>query len=172
MLMREIALHDTCEQDDGGIEGFGWTAYDTRLGGTQTIHDSQGHVDITTDFVKTKGGNSWGVQVRGSLRRGAPSSVKTAIVFHVAHEKTEDNSEKGLQCMGASTRARAARDDADITCHGYDPALRDFKIDVIGDAGNSVVEGPVVAATRVPERSIWKAKCKSGNAYPVLRVGS
>ncbi|KAK7751926.1 hypothetical protein SLS62_006069 [Diatrype stigma] len=158
MLMRAAALHDTCEQDDDSIEGFGWTAYDTRFGGTQTIHDSQGHVDITTDFVKTKDGNSWGIQVRGSLRPDAPSSVKTAIVFHVAHEKTEGDSGKSLRCMGSGTKVGAARDDVDIACYGYDPALGDFKFNVIGASSNGVVEGPVVAATGVPERSIWKAK--------------
>ncbi|KAK6196493.1 CDC27 protein [Pestalotiopsis sp. IQ-011] len=55
-------LRDTCEQDDG-MEGYGWTQYDTRVGGSQTIHDSNLQIDLTTDFFKTSDGLSWGIDI-------------------------------------------------------------------------------------------------------------
>ena len=154
---RDIALHDTCEQDDG-VDGFGWTAYDTRLGGSQTIRDAQGHVDIRTDFIKTKDGHSWGVRVTGSLRPGAPDGVKTAVVFHIAHENAESDDSKAMKCM----KSGAGRNDAGAfgaACYGEDPELGNFELYVVGDDGNQVVEGVSVKSMEVPEDEIWKAKC-------------
>lgn len=154
-----VALHDTCEQDDG-VDGFGWTTYDTRLGGSQTIRDGQGYVDITTDFIKTKDGNSWGVRVTGSLRSGAPQGVKTAVVFHVALEKSQSDDNKKLKCMNG----QAVRSDDrafGAACYGNDPLLGEFELYISGDDDNKVVEGTSVKSMDVPEDEIWKAKCES-----------
>ncbi len=140
------------------MEGYGWTMYDTRSGGSQTIHDARGHVDVKTDFAKTADGNSWGVQVGGSLRPGAPrSGVKTAVVFHLAHEKAGRNSTKALECVKGDPGGNATRA-AEASCYGKDPALGPFEFYVIGDDDNEIVEGPAVRGLQVSEDSIWKAK--------------
>ena len=76
----DTALRDTCEQDDG-VDGFGWTAYDARVGGSQTIRDGAGHVEIGTDFVKTEDGTLWELdgRRRGPLDRGKLESNEDVL---------------------------------------------------------------------------------------------
>ncbi|KAF2269219.1 glycoside hydrolase [Lojkania enalia] len=84
----EQNLRHTCEQNDG-LAGYGWTAYDTRHGGTQTINDTRNMVDLTTEFVKLYEGQSagnWGLRIRGTPRKDAPDDLKTSMVFYVAME--------------------------------------------------------------------------------------
>ncbi|RYP63256.1 hypothetical protein DL769_007019 [Monosporascus sp. CRB-8-3] len=149
-------LHDTCEQDDG-MEGYGWTMYDTRIGGSQTIHDGPGHVDITTDFIKLEDEESWGVQVSARMRLDAPDHVKTAVVFHVALEKAENSNAKTLKCTNAKSEG-AGRGINATACYGTDPALGSFELHVVGDASNRLVEGPAVKSLQVSEDKIWQAK--------------
>ena len=101
--------------------------------------------------------------------------MKTAIIFHVALEKTGSNSTaKSLQCMKRSEEGKAARtteatQTADITCYGKDPVLEEFELYVIGDTNNKLIEGPVVGAAQVPEDSIWKAKCELDDLNKVMK---
>lgn len=148
------------------MEGFGWTVYDTRFGGSQTIHDDAGHVDVKTDFMKTKDGNSWAVQVSGSLRPGAPDGVETAVVFHVALENSAGNDTKAIKCMEDETGRHDARS-FDTACYGEDPALGTFEFYIIGDANNEVVEGVSVKSMQVSEDMIWKAKCATYNRISI-----
>ena len=151
------------------MEGFGWTMYDTRFGGSQTIHDDAGHVDVKTDYMKTKDGNSWAVQVSGSLRPGAPDGVETAVVFHVALENSASDDTKAIKCM-KDKEDKAGRHDArgfGTACYGEDPALGTFEFYVIGDANNEVVEGVSVKSMQVSEDMIWKAKCASYNRISI-----
>ncbi|KAI0019216.1 glycoside hydrolase family 63 protein [Xylariomycetidae sp. FL0641] len=150
-------LHDTCEQDDG-LEGYGWTKYDTRFGGSQTIHDSPGHVDIDTAFVKTNDGDSWGVRINASIRPDAPESVKTAIIFHIAQEKTQNSTAKALECSSGSERKGGLPMVA--YCNGADPALGKFQLqlEVLDDPGHGLVENIAVRSLVVPEEKIWQAK--------------
>lgn len=100
--------------------------------------------------------------------------MKTAIIFHVALEKTGSNSTaKSLQCMKRSEEGKAARtteatQTADITCYGKNPVLEEFELYVIGDTNNKLIEGPVVGAAQVPEDSIWKAKCELDDLAKVM----
>ncbi|RYO78839.1 hypothetical protein DL766_006804 [Monosporascus sp. MC13-8B] len=149
-------LHDTCEQDDG-IEGYGWTMYDARIGGSQTIHDSPGHVDITTHFIKSEDEESWGVQVSARMRPDAPDRVKTAVVFHVALEKAANSDAKSLNCTNAKSEGAGKGIDA-TACYGTDPALGSFEFHVVGDASNRLVEGPAVKSSQVSEDEVWQAK--------------
>ncbi|KAF2709350.1 glycoside hydrolase family 63 protein [Pleomassaria siparia CBS 279.74] len=72
------------------IAGWGWTTYDSRTGGSQTIHDVNNTIDITTEFVKKYEGQSagnWALRVRGSPRKDAKSRLRTTVVFYVGMEK-------------------------------------------------------------------------------------
>lgn len=62
------ALRDTCEQNDG-MQSYRLTAYDTRVGWSQTLHDQYLHIDLTTDFLKTQDGDSWAIRVSCVLSR-------------------------------------------------------------------------------------------------------
>ncbi|KAF7508559.1 hypothetical protein GJ744_009108 [Endocarpon pusillum] len=44
-------LRHTCEQDEG-MAGYGWTAYDVRSGGMQIVNDTGSRLDLITHFAK------------------------------------------------------------------------------------------------------------------------
>jgi len=142
------------------MQGYGWTAYDTRIGGSQTIHDQELYVDLTTDFFKSEGGDAWGVRVTGTQRSGAPSDVKTTIVLHVAMEKAAGNNgtDRPLACEHKDHRSKRNGDNTEATCHGEAPGLGSFRLSIVGDANNKVTHGTSVKSVQVPEEKIWQAK--------------
>ncbi|CAK7244989.1 MAG: Processing alpha glucosidase I [Sporothrix thermara] len=130
----------TCEQNEG-MEGYGWDEYDTRLGGTQTIHDKFNNIDITTSFVKVPGGahgGSWGARIKGVPRpkpateNDPDTSVKTMVVFYLAQE------EEGAQ-ISVKDVSGADWDEqgfsGDITFEGASTGLGDFKVVVTKGKG-------------------------------------
>lgn len=150
-----VDLRDTCEQDDG-MEGYGWTQYDTRVGGSQTIHDSNLQIDLTTNFFKTSDGLSWGVRVFGAPRPGALADLKTALIWHVAVEKAESlTDQRNLKCSSAEGAM------AGTSCTGTVPRLGSFELQLrkAGDAESKGFEDSAIRSVTVPEEKIWKAKC-------------
>jgi mannosyl-oligosaccharide glucosidase len=161
------ALRDTCEQDDG-MQGYGWTLYDDRAGGSQIFHDSQLHMDITTDFTRSKDGMSWGVRVVGTPRADAPTKVKTALIFHTALEQAAELATKSITCSpGAHTKDHPRNVEA--SCNGTDPALGLFEFFVLGDDKNHLAEATSIESLTAPEDKIWQAKGEPPRAY-VLRI--
>ncbi|KAM0808066.1 hypothetical protein AB5N19_08407 [Seiridium cardinale] len=144
-------LRDTCEQSDG-MEGYGWTAYDVRIGGSQTMHDSTLQLDLKTDFFKTKDGESWTVRVTGTPRSGAPTDLKTALIFHVAVENAEN-----------ATEQRAVRCDHNpkgpgVACMGRVPELGDIDFFHVWDSSSKLALSPAIKSLTVSEDRIWQAK--------------
>ncbi|KAJ0121877.1 hypothetical protein J7T55_002386 [Diaporthe amygdali] len=138
-----------------GMEGYGWTLYDTRTGGSQTIHDSVLHLDLTTEFFKSDDGLSWSARVKGVPRADAPASPKTALIFHAALENAETlPADKTLKCTNdASTGA-----DESVKCTGAVPELGSVDLHQIGDAQNKIIQGPAVKSVSMAEDKIWQAK--------------
>ncbi|KAI0140004.1 glycoside hydrolase family 63 protein [Hypoxylon sp. NC0597] len=149
-------LRDTCEQDDD-IQGYGWTLYDTRVGGSQTIHDKDLHIDLSTSFLKTEDGKSWTVHVTGTPRLDAPHDVRTTVIFHTAVEKADSNGPKTLTCTRRDEKL-VTQKNAEATCYGEVSALGFFEFDVIGDSQNNVVHYASVKSLNVSEDKIWQAK--------------
>lgn len=150
-----VDLRDTCEQDDG-MEGYGWTQYDTRVGGSQTIHDSNLQIDLTTEFFKTSDGLSWGVRVSGVPRPGAPADLKTALIWHIAIEKAETlTNKRNLECSSAEGAMAGA------SCTGTVPGLGSFELQLreAGDVESKGLEDSAIRSVTVTEDKIWKAKC-------------
>lgn len=136
------------------MEGYGWTMYDTRMGGSQTIHDSTLHLDLTTEFFKTSDGLSWSARVKGVPRPDAPRNLKTTLIFHVALE--------GAQ---VATDQRFARCDNDkngkftgFRCAAMVPEFGPVDIYQLDHPSNKIVHGPAVKSLTVPEDKIWQAK--------------
>lgn len=117
-------------------------------------------MDVTTSFIKTPDGKSWGVRVDGAPKRRA---TKTAVIFHLALEDMPDPSAaesptKYVRCEPADTPA--GNDQVIAVCTGEDPSLGGFEIQVINVAQGNIVEGPAIKSIQVPESSTWQAKCK------------
>jgi mannosyl-oligosaccharide glucosidase len=151
-------LRDTCEQEDG-VKGYGWTAYDPRVGGTQVIHDHELQVDLTTDFVKSGDGQGWSVKVTGTPRPGAPANAKTTLIFHIALQGTAgwDPKTKGLSCahLNKGTGHSLA---FGASCHGQDPRLGPFDLVISTDSRENIIHRTAVKSANIPEDQIWQAK--------------
>jgi len=145
-------VRDTCEQDDG-MQGYGWSFYDTRFGGSQTIHDTKLEVDIDTDFIKSDDGNSWAVRITGTPRANAVN-VKTSVILHFALEEAGSDHSKTLSCHDTAKD----QDEAVAICQGDVHGLGNFEMQVLGDANNKRLHDPAVRSLRVPEDKIWQAK--------------
>ncbi|KAK0712122.1 glycoside hydrolase [Lasiosphaeris hirsuta] len=146
-------LRDTCEQDDG-MQGYGWTFYDTRLGGSQTIHDTQLQVDLDTGFIKSEDGKSWAVRITGTPKAGA-ANVKTSLIVHAAVEMEAFSLPKSLGCENQSRRGGGV----EALCRGEIAELGHFEFQVLGDAQNKAVHDTSVnSVAGVDEDEIWKAK--------------
>ncbi|KUI59419.1 hypothetical protein VP1G_06690 [Cytospora mali] len=149
-------IRDTCEQNDG-IKGHGWTMYDPRVGGSQVVHDEELGIDLTTDFLKTEDGQGWTVRVAGEPRPGAPTNVKTSIVFHLALEGMGSLEKKSLYCehLNQGTGHSLA---FGTTCHGQDPKLGAFDLVVFADSEENTIHRTAVKSVHVSEDEMWQAK--------------
>lgn len=140
------------------MKAYGWTAYDPRAGGSQLIQDARLNLDIRTEFVKNEDGSAWAVRVLGEPRPGAAgvAGVKTALIFHIAHESAVGSNTKSLQCErldgGKGHRISGAR------CAGKDPNLGDFEFRVNANPKDNKIRFKAIRSLSVDEDRIWKAK--------------
>jgi mannosyl-oligosaccharide glucosidase len=142
---------------------YGWTSYDTREGGTQTIEDVQNKVDITTEFIKKSEGPSagnWALRIRGMPRKDAPTDLKTAVVFYVGMESMDTCT----KCKLESSEQTGAEEDTSI--HAVNlwiehPQLGTAGIHIpasVGESGRH--EAMVVKSIKVSEDKLWRANSK------------
>ncbi|KAK4230018.1 hypothetical protein QBC38DRAFT_496954 [Podospora fimiseda] len=138
-------LRDTCEQNDG-MQGYGWLYYDTRVGGSQLIHDEKLGIDLTTDFIKSTNGGSWAVGVRGDPKSQSPNA-KTSVIFHVAVEEE-----------GRTIVCQRGLKESEATCRGNLVGLGEFEFRVLGDHENKSLHSTVIHSLQVSEDKLWQAK--------------
>ena len=141
---------------------YGWTTYDAKIGGSQTIRDEELGVDLTIDFIKSMAGENWGIGVSGVPRPGRWRSPKIAVMFHIALEQMQvgrlEEETKSLVCE--TDDAMYGADWVISKCNGADPILGKFDIAILGDRKNKVLHGPAIKSTHVSEDKIWQAKCE------------
>ncbi|KAK4165149.1 glycoside hydrolase [Cladorrhinum sp. PSN259] len=141
-------LRDTCEQNDG-MQGYGWSFYDTRVGGSQLIHDEKLEIDLTTDFLKSADGASWAVRVRGAPRSRS-SNVKTSVIFHV----TVEEEGKVIICEDGTRGSN----ESEAFCRGKLSALGNFEFKVLADQENKALHDTAMNSLQVSEDMLWQAK--------------
>lgn len=150
---------------------YGWTSYDTREGGTQTIEDVQNKIDITTEFIKKSEGPSagnWALRIRGTPRKDAPADLKTTVVFYVGMESFDTCT----KCKLESSEQVGAEEDTSI--HAVNlwmehPQLGTAGMHIPASVGeNGRHEAMVVKSMNVSEDKLWRANSKLGltNAHP------
>ncbi|KAF2642248.1 glycoside hydrolase [Massarina eburnea CBS 473.64] len=162
LLGGEQDLRHTCEASDG-MASYGWSAYDARRGGIQTIEDKGNSIDMTTSFVKKtegQGAGNWALRVAGKPRKNARAGMKTRVVFYVAME----NMDKCKECKLEAHATQQGNDQnvESINIHSEHPALgtaeiripRPFDVDGNGKPGDTVVK-----SMNVPKGEyLWRAK--------------
>jgi mannosyl-oligosaccharide glucosidase len=146
-----------------GMAKYGWTAYDTREGGTQTIEDVQNKIDITTEFIKKSEGQSagnWALRIRGTPRKDAPADIKTSVVFYVGMESME----ACPKCKLVASEQLGPEEDTSIHAANLwieHPQLGTAGLHIpasVGESGRH--EAMVVKSLNVSDDKLWQARCK------------
>lgn len=161
------ALRHTCEIADN-MSSYGWTTYDTRHGGSQTIQDQGNSIDITTEFVKRHEGpnaGNWGLRIRGTPREDAKPGTKMRVVFYVGMEQDLDKCE---DCqLDAVATNQGQGDDLyveTVDIHMKHPELGTAEIRIPSPrfmSGSGKLDDMVVKSVKVPNTSpLWKTKCE------------
>jgi mannosyl-oligosaccharide glucosidase len=146
-----------------GMARYGWTAYDTRDGGAQTIEDVQNKIDITTEFIKKSDGPSsgnWGLRIRGTPRKDAPADLTTSVVFYV-----------GMESMDTCTKCKLVSSaqvgpEEDTSVHAANFWIEHPQLGVSGihmpasvqDSGRH--EAMSIKSMNVSENQLWQARSK------------
>lgn len=162
ILTNLAALRHECNQDDS-MAAYGWSLYDPRVGGSQTLQDAGNAIDITTELLKDPGdsphGGNWGVRVRGRPRAGAPSSLRTKMVFYFGLESPQSDG-KGKK---DDAKCEAATAGGDVECIATTEKLGKFRLQVLrGDENPGRADGPTfVHSLTVPGEDVWTAKGES-----------
>lgn len=167
-------LRHTCEQDDG-MAGYGWTAYDVRKGGMQIINDTGNKVDLVTLFAKVpddEGVGKWGLRVKGSLRANSREYQKTTMIFYLGSE----DSNSRIRCTKGNSIDSSEND---VVCSGTMAGSRSFKLRFPGhrEDSDSLLRTSVTSLT-VPVDNIWQAKSiftnqlKSDDSYEGMIAGN
>jgi mannosyl-oligosaccharide glucosidase len=150
-------LRHTCEQSDG-MAGYGWSAYDGRNGGTQTIADPANSVVITTEFIKTSNSpdrGNWAARVRGKPSAGAGQNWNLTAVLYFAMDGDRDtNTPSHLSCKTESVSAP----DLVVQCEGSAPVLDRFKLDIPKHPKQPGLNQIKLHSLTVSNDDLWKAK--------------
>jgi mannosyl-oligosaccharide glucosidase len=161
------------------MSSYGWTAYDTRHGGTQLIQDQGNSINITTELVKKFDGPSagnWGLRVRGTPREDAKLGAKMRVVFYVGMEEMD---KCGKECqLDAVATNQGQGDDLyveTVDIHMKHPELGVAEIRLPSPrfmSGGGKLDDMVVKSVKAPKTSpLWKTKCECGHCSPPLVTG-
>ncbi len=154
ILAKPQDLRHTCEQDEG-MAGYGWTAYDVRKGGMQIVNDTGNKLDLITQFAKASDderSGKWGLRVKGIPRANARDQQKTTLIFYLGSE----DSNSSIECTeGHKTKPS----NSDVVCDGTTVGLRNFKVQIRDyRADSDSLQRTSVKSLTVPVDTIWQAK--------------
>jgi len=172
----------TCEQHEG-MAGYGWDAYDPRIGGVQVVHDKGHGLDLETSFVKfDEGTGGWAARIKGTIRddaepgagsQGGTHQLKTAVWFSVTLD--------GIGSIAPKNAAEHAEFgyEGEVEFNGNSADLGDFKLRITEPESNShpvasheayqskPLDRTLVNSFQIAEENIWQTK---GMLYSSLRT--
>jgi len=151
------------------MKGYGWESYDPRWGGTQVIHDTENHVDITTDLVKFPeigaNGGSWAVRVKGNVAKGFSPRTQITTIFYLGLEGM-----KMLDLQPVDGKNIQLGFEKDLVFKGRTDQLGPFTVKITHGKGShpesahsaasqDPLENTRVSSLKVPNEALWQAKC-------------
>jgi mannosyl-oligosaccharide glucosidase len=147
-------LRHTCEQDEG-MAGYGWTAYDVRKGGTHLVNDTGNKLDLISQFAKVSDdehSGKWGLRIKGIPRVNALDHQKTTVIFYLG---SEDSSSR-IEC---TEEHKINPSNSDVVCDGTTVGLRNFRLQIPDHRADSdSLQRTSVKSLTVPADTIWQAK--------------
>lgn len=154
-------IRHACDTGDD-MKGYGWERYDPRAGGTQVFHDTEQHLELTTEFVKNKEGNAWAIRVKGVPHELPDGSDRvTSIVFYAGLEGSGN-----LNLLNSEDQKGIS---GDLKLKGKSPELGNFDL-LITEGNNKHPKSSHELAQmrpadrarhislKVPDDNVWKAR--------------
>lgn len=81
-------IRHACDTNDQ-MQGYGWERFDPRTGGVQVFHDTEQHLELTTEFIKNAEGTAWAIRVKGAPEKFSDGRNRmTTIAFYAGLEGT------------------------------------------------------------------------------------
>ena len=143
-------LRHTCEQADH-MRGYGWTEYDVRHGGMQTLHDAENGLDMETSLVmpeRDEQRGSWAARVKVSPAAGTDKAINSTIILYIGLGTSHLTPPSALKCKVSSGIVR---------CVGSTPRIGDFQLSMSRVGVGSSVD---VWGSSVSDDNVWQAKGK------------
>jgi mannosyl-oligosaccharide glucosidase len=142
------------------MAGYGWSNYDPRTGGSQTIEDTKAKLTLTTELVKkTDGavGPEWSLRIRGLPKS---ESQNTMLVFYMGSEKELHVDDTVLGCTNKANHNRTGET---IRLWGYNDGLGSFELLVqpprsTKPTGKAPQHLTSVTSMFVAASTVWRAK--------------
>jgi mannosyl-oligosaccharide glucosidase len=143
--------------------GYGWTNYDPRTGGSQTIEDTQGNLRLTTELLKNPAGAvaaDWNLRIRGVPITNS-QNLRTIAIFYIGSE-TELYANDTI--LGCTNDLKQNRSGEIITLWGYTASLGSFELLLQAPRSSrpndqhAPLHKMSVASMIVPATTVWKAK--------------
>ena len=142
-----------CEQDEG-LAGYGWTAYDVRKGGTHIVNDTGNKPDLTTHFVKTsddENNGKWDSRVGARPRTNGHGRQKTTVILYLRVEESGSI----VEC---NDEPKSTASKTNIVCHGMTAGLENYGMQLSDKTADSVSNWTSIRSVTVPVDTIWQAK--------------
>ncbi|KAK3687021.1 Processing alpha glucosidase I [Vermiconidia calcicola] len=141
-------LRHTCEQADH-MRGYGWTEYDVRHGGMQTLHDAENGLDMETSLVmpeRDEQRGSWAARIKVSPAAGTDKAINSTIILYIGLGTPHLTPPSALNCEVSSGIVR---------CVGSTPRIGDFQLSMSRVGVGSSVD---VWGSSVSDDNVWQAK--------------
>jgi mannosyl-oligosaccharide glucosidase len=143
--------------------GYGWTNYDPRTGGSQTIEDTKGNLRLTTELFKKPDGAAgadWNLRIRG-VPITESQNPQTIAVIYVGSETELYANDAILECTNTLNQNRSGET---IRVWGYTEDLGSFELLLQSPRSSKPNDqrAPLhkisVASMTIPSTTIWHAK--------------
>jgi len=129
-------LRHTCEQDEG-MAGYGWTAYDVRKGGTHIVNDTGNKLDLITHFVKASDDEKhgkWGLRVSARPRADGHDRQKSTMILYLGVEESTSTVECDKEHKTTASKTN-------VVCHGTTAGLGNFELQFSDNTADSYLIG-------------------------------
>lgn len=155
------------EQGDN-MKKANWVSYDPRTGGRQIIDDTDCHVTLTIDFVKSKDGLSWGAKVLVKPHPGY-ENARTGLVWYSGLEGEVEGEALGYFHLENPKEPRGYK--GSVILRGISEDLGAFDMEIT--AGPATNRAPSTkrlrhldmdprrahhCSLRVPDDNVWRAR--------------
>lgn len=150
------------EQGDK-LDKYGWIWYDPRIGGRETIRDSESNLQLNFTFVKSHSGENWAVQVEGDLIDKNKEAAHSIVIYMKQNGKEDSSCYLNQNDIFTKNRNELSFTGFSNELKGYTIKLADENSKFYKDAVPPLSPDcdpskPTVLSMNIPDDQLWKAK--------------